>query len=84
METIIRNVAELAPLDRSSVERVVGHELRDSEQLVIQVITSAVPPSIPVGQAIPEWCNVFQGLSDAEVDHITSTIVRDRSTRTLP
>jgi peroxiredoxin len=84
METVTRNVSDLPPLDHSSFERVLGHELSDSQQLVIQIVSTAKTPDILIGQSLPGWCNVFAGLSDAEVDDITSAIVRDHSTRMLP
>jgi len=38
METVFRNVRDLDPIDRSALERVVGHQLVESQQLVIQVM----------------------------------------------
>ncbi len=38
METVFRNVRDLDPIDRSALERVVGHHLAEGQQLVIQVM----------------------------------------------
>jgi hypothetical protein len=38
METVVRNVRDLDQTDRSALERVVGHELGDGQQVVIQVV----------------------------------------------
>jgi hypothetical protein len=74
MPTIIRNVREIAAEDRSSLERIVGIPLHDQARLVIQV------DPLPT---LPEWCNVFAGMSPAEVDEIDSRIVRNSSSRII-
>jgi len=38
METVVRNVRDLDQIDRSALERVVGHQLGEGQQLVIQVV----------------------------------------------
>lgn len=30
---------------------------------------------------LPEWCNVYEGMTDEEIDDIESAIVRDPGTR---
>jgi hypothetical protein len=86
METVIRSVGDLTAPDRSAIERVVGHQLGESQQLVIQVISVVVPKS-PVaakGQSLPAWCNVYEGMTEAEIDELHGSIVRDHSSRDLP
>lgn len=87
METVIRNVGELDANDRSALERVVGHELRESQRLVIQVVSATVPPvSKPAesGPALPDWCDVYAGLSAEQVDELERAVVRSPSTRHVP
>lgn len=88
METVIRNVGELDAPERSALERVIGHPLRESERIILSIqkldlpLHSAAPPQdMPAG--IPEHWKVFDGLSEAEVDDICSGIVRDGSSRDI-
>jgi hypothetical protein len=37
METVKRNVSDLDPATRSTLEWMIGHELRDSQQVVVQM-----------------------------------------------
>jgi len=78
METISRNVADLDRADRSVLERVVGHTLVESQRIIIQVLTpeSATPPQPRSGALtdLPEWCDVYAGLSDAEIDDLDAAI----------
>ena len=70
MSTIIRPVRDILPEDRSAVERVVGQPLHEQDQLIIQLVPT-----------LPDWCNVFAGLSEAEIDAINASIVRSHTTR---
>jgi hypothetical protein len=84
METIVRNVRDLPQPDRSAMERVLGHQLRESQQLVIQVMSIAVEETdqaTPATGQLPDWCNVYKGLTDAEIDELDSSIVRSHSSR---
>ena len=83
METVVRKIRDLDQTDRSALERVVGHQLRESQELVIQVISVTVEPPTtpqPAGE-LPAWCRVYDGLTDAEIDDLDSSIVRTHSSR---
>ena len=41
MESIVRNVKDIEADDRRSLEHVVGQQLQDNQQIVIQVMTVA-------------------------------------------
>ena len=60
----------------------MGHALRENQTLVIQVVSIDVTPSQQdlgtVEAKLPEWCNVYEGLSDEEIDAIEEVIL-DRS-----
>ena len=80
METVTRQVRDLDQQDRSALERVVGHTLGESQQLVIQVTGDlASPPpngeSVAEGQ-LPEWCHIYEGLTDQEIDELDRAIIR--------
>ena len=84
METVTRNVRDLPRNDRSALERVVGHKLRESEQLVIQVMSLAVEETAKTSLAtgeLPDWCDLYQGLSDPEIDELDQAITRSQSSR---
>lgn len=83
METLVRNVRDLDQSDRSALERVVGHQLSQSQRLVIQVMNAGVE-ELAAGTAddeLPAWSNVYEGLSDSEIDELDAAIVRTHSSR---
>ena len=84
METIIRNVGDIDSQDRQALEHVLGQPLRANQQLVIRIINRQVQPDGPAetttqdrnGAAVlPEWCNVYAGLSDEEIADLEKTIL---------
>lgn len=62
------------------MELLLGHRLRGNEQLVLHVMLPAMPTmqvkDSGANQMLPEWCNVYEGLSDTEIDDIDSSITR--------
>jgi hypothetical protein len=77
METVTRNVAELSADDRAALERVVGHSLSETEQAILNVVRrpSADGPSIETaGNEPPEFWNIYDGLSDQEIDDLDAAI----------
>jgi hypothetical protein len=83
METVIHNVHDLGDNERSAAERLVGHSLRDDHRLIIQVIAGngSTNPPVLSGEALPDWCNVYAGLTDAEIADIERSIMRSDSSR---
>lgn len=80
MESIIRNVKDLPREERRVYEDVLGHELRENQQIILQVITLHEPPEEPtsgVAQTgtLPEWCNVYEGLSDEQITELEEVIL---------
>ena len=94
METVIRTVGELSAPDRSAMERVVGHALADNKQITIQIAdTYEIPSGLAQNPSpsrdeimaqFPDWCNVYKGLTDEEIDEIDRHIVRNYSSREFP
>ena len=87
MEIITRQVGELHPNERSAAELLLGHRLRGNEQLILHVMPRDAPTSQVNGlwssQTLPDWCNVYEGLSDAEIDEIEKSITRCNLTRSF-
>jgi hypothetical protein len=83
METVVRNIREMADDQRSAAEQLVGHALREDQQLVIQVRDGIMPDSERKGSNVPEdedklpeWCNVYEGLTDEEIAALEKAISR--------
>lgn len=77
METVVRNVRDLLQSDRSVLERVVGHPLRETQQVILNVVNlvpAEMPTSEPVATDVPDWWNVYEGLSDEEIDRLDQAI----------
>jgi hypothetical protein len=79
MESISRTVHEFAAPQRQAIEQVLGHPLRDDQQVTISVQPDiAAAPSA----SVPKWLNLYAGLTDKEVSNLESAILqRDPSTR---
>lgn len=81
IKTIIRDIRDIAEGDRSALEQALGETLRDDQRLVVQVLTLSDSPSAEqsvVGadeaySQLPEWCDVFAGLSEAEISEVERT-----------
>jgi hypothetical protein len=81
METVVHQVRELGDSERSAAEQLVGHALHENQQLVIQVVSLDTTNSEAneVGQEpdrLPEWCNVYAGLSDEDIETLERAISR--------
>jgi hypothetical protein len=87
MESTSFNVRDINSDERRIYEAALGQKLQENQKIILQVITlgaeSPAPAETeeqakqPSGQ-LPDWCNVYEGLSDEEVDEIESVIL-DRS-----
>lgn len=87
MESITRNVRDLEADKRQSLEAVVGHQLQDNQRVIIQVVSMDIEQkgpapekasSKPNGTAapqLPDWCNVYEGLTEEEVGDIEQTVL---------
>jgi hypothetical protein len=85
METVIRNVGEIDAHDREALEHVLGHALRENQQVVIRIVnlpgqTEPVPAAAINGAngsaTLPEWCNVYDGLTEDEIADMEKTILQ--------
>ncbi|HEX3655316.1 MAG TPA: hypothetical protein VHV55_05910 [Pirellulales bacterium] len=68
MENHTVNVRDLDPGDRAVFERVIGRPLHENEQMMIQLVGADASTSPDGATAhMPEWSDVYNGLSDEEV-----------------
>ena len=83
MEEVLRNVNDIEPADRRALEHILGRTLHDSQQVALRV--SSPDDARDVGttngdqatddETLPEWCNVYEGLSDAEIAAIEEVML---------
>lgn len=81
MERIVRIVGDLNQSDRATLERVVGHALSERQRLLIEVTGLDAPTSPEIADGLsdlPDWTDVYRGLSDAEIDELDAA-VRERA-----
>ena len=85
MEKIVRNVADIETADRRALEHVIGKSLADHQQIIITVVNVEVSPADTSGDAnpgaVPPWWNVYEGLSEEEIDRLDQA-VRQRANLT--
>jgi hypothetical protein len=85
MESLIRNVGDIDAHDRQALEHVLGLSLRENQQLVIHIVNlnveaeAAKTPASKQGSetpVLPDWCKVYEGMSDADIDDMEHTILQ--------
>ena len=81
MDTIIRDVRDIELENRNALEHVLGHKLNENQRVIIQVVSPTKEVAVENGTdgtRLPDWCDVFAGLSDEEIAEIES-VIRQRS-----
>jgi hypothetical protein len=85
MESFIRNISEIDAHGRRSLERVLGFALHEHQQLVIQIVNLDVHMKLDSSHEsqkesdnpiLPEWCDVYQDLSDTDKEGLEQTILQ--------
>jgi hypothetical protein len=80
METLVWNVRDLDQTNRAALERVVGHELAETQQVILNVVdlddaTAAAESGGGKPDAgVPDWWKIYEGLSDSEIDELDRAI----------
>ena len=77
MESISRNVNDISTDERRVYEKVLGQQLRENQQVIIQVVNLAEEPAEePTAPGtLPDWCNVYAGLNDAQIAEIEEVVL---------
>jgi hypothetical protein len=90
MDSITRSVRDIELADRRALEKVIGTQLAENQKVVIQVLNLDIPSAEQKdfdrqaqSRMLPEWCNVYEGLSDAEIADLESSIVRSSDSRSF-
>jgi hypothetical protein len=86
--TITLKVSDLSAEDRRALEHLLGHSLREGDQVELKVETQT-DATAPVDFSenykrlgLPDWMHVYKGLTEAEIEELESAILdRDRNTR---
>jgi len=79
METFTHHVRDIDPADRHVLEGLVGQRLLDDQQVVIHVVGAQDAPqreglNSTRPSEVPNWWNVYEGLSDEEVERLDQAI----------
>jgi hypothetical protein len=78
MDKVIRKVADIDGADRRVLEHLIGKRLAENQQLIISVVSLDVSKPDACGDenamAVPEWWNIYEGLSDDEIDRLDQAI----------
>lgn len=88
MKTLVKSVKDMEAAERSTIERIVGERLEDNQRLFIRItddLQNAVNSKVngKVESELPEWCNIYEGLSTHEVEKLSDSIMRVVSNRSM-
>jgi hypothetical protein len=78
METTVRNVRDINSSERLVLEHVLGQQLEENQQLIIQVVEMQPTSQCNDGATnlLPDWCNVYAGLTDDQIAEVEEVILR--------
>lgn len=88
MESITKNVRDISQPDRLALEQVIGQQLAENQQVIIQICSldlgpDSAPTETESTQGLPDWCNVYAGLTDEQIEAVERTALqRANLTRT--
>jgi len=71
MNKLVKPVRDFDPAPRKKLEEALETRLADESEVVFT-------PAEPKGDVpeLPEWCNVYAGLSEQEIDELEKAILR--------
>jgi hypothetical protein len=83
MESVIRNVRDNDTCERQVLEHVLGRQLQENQQVIIQELTVSSKPTEAANEqstippmTLPDWCNVYEGLREGEIADIEHVILQ--------
>jgi hypothetical protein len=77
MEPITRQVRDIDAEERRVLEHVIGQPLKENQEVIIQVVTPG-PAAQEEPHGVPAWGNIYEGLTDEEVDRLDQAIRHSR------
>jgi hypothetical protein len=87
MEKVIYNVAEIDAADRRALEHLIGKQLTEHQQVIINVMDVSMPQTVlpRPAQSLEDWTNIYDGLNEEEIEAVDQ-ISKSRAnlTRNLP
>jgi hypothetical protein len=88
MESITKNVRDISLPEELAVEHVIGQQLTENQEVIIQIYrldlrSEPETTETESAQGLPDWCNVYAGLTDKQVEAVEQTALqRANLTRT--
>jgi hypothetical protein len=90
MEAIVRKVRDINEHERYVLEHVLGQQLHENQQVVFQIVTLGKEPPLATetvsdadADELPDWCNVFEGLTDDQIAELDA-VIRERANLSRP
>ncbi len=85
MKTVTCDIRDLPLSERSALERIVGHQLRETTQIIVNVVDVDVSPAAPIitplEPDVPELWKIYDGLSEEEIETLDQ-VLRQRANLT--
>ena len=86
MESIIKNVRDISLSDKLALEHVSGRQLAENQQAIILICSLDLQnePAVTETESahgLPDWCNVYAGLTDRQVAEIEQVVLQRDLTR---
>jgi len=79
VESITKNLRDISPPDKLALEHVIGQQLTENHQVIIQICSFGLPSEPATtetksAQGLPDWCNVYAGLTDKQIEAVEQTV----------
>jgi hypothetical protein len=81
MDELLHNVSDLPSTQRSVIESIIGHALRDDQQLFIAAIDAAVEPAAAVRQKA--WDELQEIITEAHENVLGSGVTPEALDQTI-
>lgn len=81
MESITKNVRDISLPDKLALENVIGQQLAANQRVIIQICSldprfGSATTETESAQCLPDWCNVYAGLTDEQVEALEQTALQ--------
>ncbi len=83
MVTISREVRKMQTQEHSAAKLLVGHRLNEHERVIVHLLDLRASEDVQPVPVLPDWCKVYEGLTEAEIEDIEQSITRCNLPRTF-